>query len=289
MDGRIAAVYEKIDSLLVRCLNYGKKYFFIVGYDYYGMLAEDLLKRKYCVHEYKIVDDNLSSINDNILSISEAIKQAPDDSVFILTYGDRNEQIRIQSLINKPITIESIFEEAIAIYNDPSIKVGRYSYGPITYEPEAVLTVDSIGSFCSFAIGCRVVPDHPMDMVTTSRVMMCGAENWWPEFSGLKTEESWKKSTIGNDVWFGANVILRAGCSVGNGVIAGAGAVITKDIPDYAIVVGVPARIIKYRFDEEQIKMLLKIKWWDWPISKIIENWDDFRNIELFLSKHKIE
>ena len=94
------------------------------------------------------------------------------------------------------------------------------------------------------------------------------------------------KSIIGNDVWLGRNVIVTNGSNIGNGVIAAAGAVITKDIPDYAVVAGVPAKIIRYRFSEEQIQKLNEIKWWDWPLETIAKRQDDFVNIDVFLEKY---
>lgn len=85
-----------------------------------------------------------------------------------------------------------------------------------------------------------------------------------------------RKITIGSDVWLGRNVIITNGANIGNGVIAAEGAVITKDIPDYAVVAGVPARIIKYRFLPYKIDALNKIAWWNWSDEKIRECYDDF-------------
>ena len=85
-----------------------------------------------------------------------------------------------------------------------------------------------------------------------------------------------EKIIIGNDVWIGQGVtiIKKHGIKIGNGVVIGSGALVNRDIPDYAIVVGRPARIIKYRFDYEIIEQLNKIKWWDFPLNVIKENWD---------------
>ena len=82
-------------------------------------------------------------------------------------------------------------------------------------------------------------------------------------------------------------MIITNSSNIGNGVIAGAGAVITKDVPDYAVVVGVPARIIRYRYTREQIEALNKIAWWNWSDGKIRECYDDFYlSIGEFIDKY---
>ena len=87
-----------------------------------------------------------------------------------------------------------------------------------------------------------------------------------------------KKVIIGNDVWIGANAIVMPGITISDGAIVGAGAVVTKDVPAYAIVAGIPAKIIKYRFSPAIIRELLKIKWWNLPDDFIIKNIDLFSN-----------
>ena len=86
----------------------------------------------------------------------------------------------------------------------------------------------------------------------------------------LNSEKS--KTIIGNDVWIGNGAIVINGVKIGNGAVIGAGAVVTKDIPPYSIVAGVPAKIIKMRFDDRTIQRLQKIKWWDWPLETISSN-----------------
>ena len=78
--------------------------------------------------------------------------------------------------------------------------------------------------------------------------------------------------TIGNDVWIGQSTIILSGVTIGDGAIIGANSLVTKDVKPYAVVGGNPAKLIKYRFDEDTIDKLLKIKWWDWSIDKIIHN-----------------
>lgn len=91
---------------------------------------------------------------------------------------------------------------------------------------------------------------------------------------------------IGNDVWIGADVTILGGIRIGNGAIIGAGAVVTKDVPAYAVVVGNPARIVKYRFTEDIIAKLQKIKWWNWPEKKIKNNIQYLENTDSFIARY---
>jgi len=90
---------------------------------------------------------------------------------------------------------------------------------------------------------------------------------------------------IGSDVWIGRNVTILSGVKINDGAIIGTEAVVAKDIPAYAIAVGNPAKIIRYRYSPEIIQKLLKIKWWNWPKEKIVANLEYFNNIDLFLKK----
>jgi len=91
---------------------------------------------------------------------------------------------------------------------------------------------------------------------------------------------------IGSDCWIGANVTLMSGIKIGNGALIGASSVVAKDIPPYAIVVGNPAKIIKYRFSEEQIKKMLEIQWWNWDVNKIKKNIEWFKkDVDEFIEK----
>ena len=110
-------------------------------------------------------------------------------------------------------------------------------------------------------------------------------------FPGVKPKQGIQKAgriKIGNDVWLGKNVIITNGANIGDGVIAGAGAVITKDVPDYAIVGGVPARLIRWRYTKEQAVALKEIAWWSWPDEKIRACYDDFYlPVDEFIDKYR--
>ena len=138
---------------------------------------------------------------------------------------------------------------------------GRYSYaceGFYSFSKET-----SVGSFCS--IGQNVTlstSHHPTNWLSTAP--FCYYENM--KLNGQTKFYDFEYSApvqIGNDVWIGNNVTVMDGVKVGDGAIIGTNAVVTKDVPPYAIVAGVPAKIIKYRFDEETIKDLLELKWWE--------------------------
>ncbi len=171
---------------------------------------------------------------------------------------------------------------------------GKYSYGPLCTmcndKSSPLQLVEEIGAFSSFAYGATVVVNHPVDAISTHPFLYWDVPNNTNYFPGVlhrKEIRKIRKSRIGNDVWLGHNVIITNGANIGNGVIAAAGAVITKDVPDYAVVAGVPARIIRYRFSTEQIEALNKIAWWDWPDEKIRECYDDFfENVDEFIRKH---
>lgn len=134
-----------------------------------------------------------------------------------------------------------------------------------------------IGKYCSFAPGvCIYSRNHPYWAPSTSPLF------YNADFSkGLKNDTvEYGKLEIGSDVWVGQYVCILPSCKrIGNGAVIGAGSIVTKDVPDYAIVGGVPARVIKYRFDEETIAKMQAMRWWDWPTEELKQNADKFCDI----------
>lgn len=140
----------------------------------------------------------------------------------------------------------------------------------------------SVGSFTSIADNVVIGGGrHPMEWVGMSPVFYEGRDSVKKKFS-IHSRQANLHSSIGNDVWIGESALIRAGVRIGHGAVIGMGSVVTKDVDNYAIVAGNPARLIRYRFPEETISSLLKLKWWDFDekklevLSKYIQNPDEF-------------
>lgn len=160
-----------------------------------------------------------------------------------------------------------------------NVKMGRYSY---MGKNNSVCNT-SIGSFCSIASYCAIGGgDHPIDSVSTSPVFFEGRNIFGKHFSQIHKELN-KEVVIGNDVWIGENVFVNSGIKIDDGAIIGAHSVVTHDVPPYAIVAGTPARILKYRFEQDEIARLLEIKWWYWTDKNLRECADKFKSVNVFL------
>lgn len=139
-------------------------------------------------------------------------------------------------------------------------KIDAYSY----VSRNTALYYTTVGKFCSIGMDTKIgLPTHTISHLSTSPIFTEKINATGFTWSKKTLNMPYKPVTIGNDVWIGDNVIILGGVTIGNGAIIGAGAIVTKDIPDYSIVVGIPAHIIRYRYNIGIINMLNNIKWWN--------------------------
>lgn len=292
-----------LEQQIRRTVEYGLKYggvekdkLIVYPYGDVGVQVCNTLSTVYGIKPAYIVDNKICKFNRNI-SNTDIFNRLGKEGYYVLL-ASTNEKIYCELKKRLLESFDSVHILELECMRKITI-CGKHSYGPLCDHQY----VESIGAFCSIASGCDVVPNHPIDLISTHPML------YWGESMGLcyedygdlpqyvqgmnprgiryKTNGNRLRITIGNDVWLGKNVIITNGANIGNGVIAGAGTIITKDIPDYAVVVGNPARIVKFRYSESQIQMLNKIKWWDWPDELIVERQDDFYiSIDEFIKKY---
>lgn len=191
--------------------------------------------------------------------------------------------------MEKVINKEGNIHENVSVINSSFsdyVEIGPYStlenvtMGNYSYCGEyCILQNVEIKNMVNIAAMVRIgAPQHPMNRPTlhhfTYRRRMYG-------FDCVDDDEFFQarrdnKVIVGNDVWIGHGAIIREGITIGDGAIIGSGAVVTKDVGDYEIVGGVPAKRIRYRFSEETINKLKNIKFWNWSYEKIKKNFKDF-------------
>jgi phosphonate metabolism protein (transferase hexapeptide repeat family) len=166
------------------------------------------------------------------------------------------------------------------------VDLGDYSY--IGGDGDAIYT--RIGKFCSIAAHVRINPgDHPMQRISQHHFTYRASAY----FDGAEDDAGffdWRRSrlvSIGHDVWIGHGAIVLAGRGIGNGAVVGAGSVVTRDVPAYTIVAGVPAKPVRRRFPEELAGRIEALAWWDWEHERLREALPDFRQlpVEEFLRK----
>lgn len=185
--------------------------------------------------------------------------------------------------LSKYISLEPPCSISCSVDYRSGFSVGAFSYFSPSEGKTKQLHNVSFGRYCSIASGVCVGKDeHPVSWLTTSPLVFESAPVWMEDFRNAGNYVTrgrfvaMKQTTIGNDVWIGQGAFIRGGVRVGDGAIIAAHAVVTKDVPPYAVVGGIPARIIKYRFDEKAIKALLDLKWWNYDVADFGEvDWGD--------------
>ena len=193
---------------------------------------------------------------------------------------------------------------------DPAISVGEYTIyndfiqDPAGFEKNNVLYHYPIhreqlviGKFCSIACGAKFLfncANHALNSLSTYTFPLFYQE-WGLDKENI-TQACNNKGDIvlGNDVWIGFEAVILAGVTIGNGAIVGARAVVTKDVPPYTIVGGVPAKSIRKRFSQEVITRLEKLRWWDWPENWIRQNIHaiqagNLEQLEEFAVQHRVD
>lgn len=199
---------------------------------------------------------------------------------------------KVRFSFNDKISIISQFEGMNQLYPNTSFG-GFMGYGSYIADYCKLVNV-KIGRFCSIAP--HVICDngtHPTTtpFVTTAPCFFSLNKTKCQNGSTFATQQKFneKKATsdgysleIGNDVWICENVFINGGLKIGDGAIVLSGAVVTKDVPPYSIVGGVPSRIIKYRYDNDTIQFLLTTKWWDKDIPWFKEHWELLCDIDAF-------
>ena len=189
--------------------------------------------------------------------------------------GDK-KTVYLKNIISNPNIIVGDYTMYHDLLNDPK----EFEINNVLYQYPINRDKLKIGKFCSIACGTKFLfnsANHALDSLSTYPFPLF-FEEW--NLEKEKVTEAWDNRgdiVIGNDVWIGYEAVILSGVTIGDGAIIGTRAVVTKDVPPYTIVGGVPAKPIRKRFDEKMIKELLKIKWWDWTEEKIARNIENIK------------
>jgi acetyltransferase-like isoleucine patch superfamily enzyme len=212
-----------------------------------------------------------------------------------LKFKKNNIKIKLKHVFFKRLKVI----KGIKIEENSSFLIGNHFWemGSYSYSHSRLPRSSRVGRYCCIARGVSTLGDqHPLTRYTTSSISYTNLDFPHSVFKNQleRCNVANHTITIKNDVWIGADSVLKPGITIGNGAVIAANAVVTKDVPDYAIVGGVPAKIIRYRFNEKVIESLLELKWWEYALSTqknySIDNIDQFiLDIQNLISEGKLK
>ncbi|CAH7484674.1 conserved hypothetical protein [Vibrio chagasii] len=184
---------------------------------------------------------------------------------------DRRAKLHGRNIIRKGVSISG------------NVEIGKYSY---VSGPNTTINSAEIGRFCSIAMGVKIgLDEHDYSLVSTHPFLYSKKFGDFVKKNGSKQKKI--RPVIGNDVWIGANAVINRGVTISNGAVIAAGSIVTKDVPPYSIVAGIPATIISKRFDDDVIQELANIDWCEWSDEKIKNSLDSFYNVRTFIDSIK--
>lgn len=188
------------------------------------------------------------------------------------------------SKIESYIVDESILGEELIIRKDVFISNSLKRLGSYTYigDRAEILNCDGIGRYVSISHDVKIgLENHKLDGIGTSPVFY-SKQRGWVDRNYIERQVP---VAVGDDVLISVNAMIMSGVKIGTGAVVGAGAFVNKDVPPYAIVAGIPAKIIRYRFDEATIERLLKSEWWKLDKSELVRHKDRFSDVKAFLDE----
>ena len=173
----------------------------------------------------------------------------------------------LKSLVIRVLKLVGLRKELTLSKRYPQFTFGRETYGNLQIRDFMEQDDVEVGSFTSIAPGVQILlgADHRVDWVTTYPFNIN-----WKQFKDVKGHPKSNGAVrIGSDVWIGLDAVIMSGVTIGDGAVIGARALVNEDIPPYSIAVGMPAKVIKYRFTSDIIDRLLAIRWWGWSEDKL--------------------
>ena len=194
--------------------------------------------------------------------ITGFIKNLFNTHISCLAFVSSNNEIDAKTTIYRGVKIKGS-------------KVGAYSYISANTDVEN----SEIGKFCSISDHCRIgMGGHNTNQISTSPIFTEAFNATKFQWTTKDANAApMKKAIVGNDVLIGSHALILGGVTIGDGAVVAAGAVVTKDVPPYAVVGGVPAKVINYRFSQDIIDKLQEVKWWDWTEERLRKNIEMFQ------------